>query len=105
MTAAVTPLVARLDSSDSDEREAALREIQRLGRGAILATMRLDQAALTPEQRGRLKSFWVSDGWWRTADVEAARRDEAFLQASLEDEDERVRFAARAMLSALKVGR
>jgi hypothetical protein len=104
MTKLVEPLVARLDASDVAERDAALREITRLGRGAILATLRLDQNALSPEQRGRLFAFWASDGWLRVPDVEAARKDEGYLTTCLEDEDERVRLAARTMLAALKVG-
>lgn len=101
---AVMPLVEKLDSMDSTVRDKALDAIRDLGRPAVLATMHLDGSSLTPEQKNRLAVYYASEGWYHVADVEAARKDTAFLTACLEDEDPRVRDAAEQMLAALRVG-
>jgi len=99
---AILPLVARLAVASDDERDAALASLRAMGRPAILATLRLDPESLSPEQRERLAAFQAADGWYRVPDVEAARRDVAFLVACLTDEDPAVRSAAEAAIAAMR---
>jgi len=101
----VIPLVARLAASDAAERDAALAALRAMGRPAVLATMRIPASELSPEQAERLASFHASDGWCHIPDIEAARHDEHFLTACLQDEDPAVRAAAESSLAALRVTR
>jgi hypothetical protein len=105
VTRRVWPLVMKLDSPDGAERDEALKWLKAMGRPAVLACMRLEAEALSPEQRNRLESFYASQGWAHVADVEAARRDPVFLEACLEDEDPAVRAAASHTLAAIRAVR
>jgi hypothetical protein len=105
VTREILPLIARLGADDIGERDAAARELRTRGRPALLAAMRLDPALLSPEQNSRLAWFRATDGWVRVEDVESARRDEAFLESCLEDEDPAVRVAAANTLAAVRAGR
>ena len=105
VTRDVMALVARLGADELTERDAAARELRTKGRAAMLATMRLDPALLSPEQNSRLAWFRAADGWVRVEDVDSARRDEAFLEACLEDEDPAVRVAAANTLAAVRASR
>jgi hypothetical protein len=67
--------------------------------------LRTDPSVLSPEQKSRLDTVYAADGWLHVPDVEAARNDEAFLAACLEDEDEAVRSAASNMLAAARMAR
>jgi len=98
------PLIARLDAEDSKVRDAAAASLKALGRAAVHACLRLDEAVLSPEQRNRLIAFYASEGWVHVPDIEAARRDSAFLSGCLEDQDPAVRTAATNLLAALRVG-
>lgn len=102
VTRKVLPLVARLDAEDAADREAALRALGAMGRPAVLATLRLDPAALSAEQRSRLGALWAADGWVHHPDLTAAARDPAFLASCLEDEDPQVRAAAETTLAAFR---
>ncbi|HSI32343.1 MAG TPA: hypothetical protein VK986_02030 [Tepidisphaeraceae bacterium] len=99
---AIVPLVGRLAVASGDERDAALAALRAMGRPAILATLRLDAATLSPEQRERLAGFQAADGWYRVPDLDAARRDMSFLVACLTDEDPAVRSAAEASIAAMR---
>jgi hypothetical protein len=101
----IRPLIARLDADDSRDRDAAARDLRRMGRPAMLAAMRLDPSLLTPEQNSRLASLRLDDGWARLLDVGSAARDEAFLESCLEDEDPSVRTAASNTLAALRAAK
>ncbi|MDB5323214.1 MAG: hypothetical protein JWN40_4845 [Phycisphaerales bacterium] len=101
ITRQILPLIARLDSDDSKVRDAAAASLKALGRPAVHACLRLDEAVLSPEQRNRLSAFYASEGWVHVADVEVARRDPVFLTGCLEDEDPAVRAAASTLLAAL----
>ena len=105
VTKRVMPLLAGLDSDDSAVRDAAAAGLKAMGRPAVLACMRMDQASLSPEQRGRLAGFYAAEGWMRVADVEAARGDEGFLASCTEDEDPAVRAAASNLLAAARTAR
>jgi HEAT repeat protein len=99
----VVPLIAKLDSDDSKVRDAAVASLKALGRAAVHACLRLDEAVLSPEQRNRLSAFYASEGWLHVPDIEAARRAPYFLSACLEDQDPAVRTAATNLLAALRV--
>ncbi len=105
VTKKVLPLVAKLDAAEASTRDAALAELRRMGRPAILATLRIEFSALSPEQSSRLSAFRASEGWFHAPDIEAARKDETFLTACLEDEDPAVRSAAEATLAAIRAAR
>jgi hypothetical protein len=105
VTRDVLRLIARLDADDVAERDATLRELRRMGRPATLATLRLDRAILSPEQTSRLSSLWADEGWAQVGDIEAARKDEPFLESCLEDEDAVVRDAAVNTLATIRAGR
>jgi hypothetical protein len=98
----ILPLIARLDSDDAKVRDAAAASLKELGRAAVHACLRLDQAVLSPEQRNRLSAFYDSEGWMHMPEIEAARRDPEFLSACLEDQDPAVRTAATNLLAALR---
>jgi hypothetical protein len=104
-TRRVWPLVMKLDSPDGAARDEAVKWLKAMGRPAVLACMRLEADALSPEQRNRLESFYAAQGWVHVADVEAARRDPVFLEACLEDEDPAVREVAGHMLAAIRAVR
>jgi hypothetical protein len=101
MTRRIMPLIAKLDSEDAAVRDGAVASLKGLGRAAVHACLRLDEAVLSPEQRNRLAAFYASEGWVHVPDVEAARRDPVFLTACKEDEDPAVRAAAASLLTAL----
>jgi hypothetical protein len=105
-SARVVTLLGKLESGNPGVREAAVRALREIGRPAILACLRLDPGALTPEQANRLSAFYAGEGWVHVEDIDAARRDVPFLSACLEDEDPRVRLAAANTLATLRaVGR
>jgi hypothetical protein len=99
----IVPLIARLDAEDSKVRDAAAASLKAMGRAAVHACLRLDEAVLSPEQRNRLSAFYESEGWVHVPDIEAARRDPGFLSGCLEDQDPAVRTAATNLLAALRV--
>jgi hypothetical protein len=103
MARQILPLIAKLDAEDSKARDAAMASLKSLGRAAVHASLRLDDAVLSPEQRNRLSAFYESEGWVHVPDIEAARRDPAFLSGCLEDPDPAVRTAATSLLAALRV--
>jgi hypothetical protein len=98
----IRPVLARLDADDPRERDAAFTDLQRMGRQAVLACLRLDVATLSAEQQNRLGSLYACEGWMHVADIEAARSDPTYLAACLEDEDPAVRSAASNLLAALR---
>ncbi len=101
VTRQILPLIAKLDADDSKVRDAAATSLKALGRQAVHACLRHDDAVLSPEQRNRLAAFYASEGWVHVADIDAARRDPAFLTSCLQDEDPAVRAAASNLLATL----
>jgi hypothetical protein len=102
VTKKVWPLLARLDAGDARDRDAAVADLQRMGRQAVHACLRIDPATLSAEQQTRLATLFATEGWMHVADVDAARRDPAFLRSCLEDPDPAVRSAATNLLAALR---
>jgi hypothetical protein len=102
VTRQVWPLLTRLDSGDPRDRDAALADLQNVGRRAIHACLHIDPATLSPEQQTRLASLYASEGWMHVADPDTARRDPAYLTSCLEDPDPAVRLAATNLLAALR---
>jgi hypothetical protein len=98
----IRPVLARLDADDPHDRDAAFAELQRMGRSAVLACLRLDAATLSAEQQNRLGSLYACEGWMHVPDIDAARSDPTYLAACLEDEDPAVRSAASNLLAALR---
>jgi hypothetical protein len=105
VTAAIGPLISRLDSDDGAVRDAAAARLKAMGRAGTLACLRLDPATLSPEQKNRLAAFYAAEGWIHVSDLEAARNDEAFLASCAEDQDEAVRTAASSMLAAIRAAK
>jgi hypothetical protein len=101
----ILPLIAKLDADDPKHRDEAVAALRALGRPAVLTCLRLDASTLSPEQANRLSAVYASEGWLHVADIEAARRDPAFLTSCLEDEDPAVRTAAATLLAAQRAAR
>jgi hypothetical protein len=95
-------LLIDLESPDATAREAAVNAIKALGRPGVLACLRTNPSTLSPEQLGRLRSLYASEGWLHVTDFEAARRDVEFLSSCTEDDDPRVRSTATTMLAAIQ---
>jgi hypothetical protein len=96
----VQQLLPALDSPDVSEREKATRDLAILGRPAILAFMRWDDARLSPEQNARLRQL-VQSHRRRAQSVESARTDVTFLAECLADDDLAVRVAAKHAIEAI----
>jgi len=94
----VAEIVPKLESASFAEREAASAQLRALGRGGLLAAMRVDPATLSAEQRARLADL-VAHASRRTLNNPAAmKRDVNFLLEAMEDEEAAVRAAAQAAL-------
>ena len=53
----VKVIVTRLDADNFADREAASRDLEKLGQPAALALMKIDRKALSDEQKGRVDAF------------------------------------------------
>ena len=97
----IEQLLPGLDSPDVSERERATRELALLGRQAVLAAMRWDRTALSPEQAGRLQQIVESHRRRRAQSVESAHSDLTLLTECLADDDLAVRAAAKEAIETL----
>jgi hypothetical protein len=97
----VEQLLPVLDSPDVRDRERATRELALLGRQAVLAAMRWDKTALSPEQAGRLQQLVESHRRRRAQPVESAHTDLTLLIECLSDDDLAVRTAAKDAIETL----
>jgi hypothetical protein len=94
----VAQILPKLESASFAEREAASAQLLALGRGGLLAVMRVDPATLSAEQRARLADL-VAQASRRTLSSPAAmKRDVNFLLEAMEDEEAPVRVVAKAAL-------
>jgi hypothetical protein len=84
-------LVGKLDAESFQDREAASRELEKLGQPAALALMNFDRKGLTEEQRGRIDAFVAKFRPVSAEQAEVYRRDPDFLLDCLFAEDEGVR--------------
>ncbi|HEY7118183.1 MAG TPA: hypothetical protein VH475_16455 [Tepidisphaeraceae bacterium] len=94
-------LLLRLDSDDYARRDGAARELSALGAPTVLAALRHDTTDLSPEARNRLGQFIASRSNVSIDGPAAARNDADFLIDCLEDDDPRVRAAAKSALEEL----
>ncbi len=83
----VDALLVRLDADDAREREAALKELEKLGQQAALVLLKHDRAALSEEQQSRVETFLAP--YKPLTDDEAARMqdDTEFLLTALSAEE------------------
>ncbi len=101
----VSRLMDALGSSEFADRQAAELSLRQMGRAAILPLLRVDRAALSPEQSDRWRRLLAADDWRPFAgEVGAARIDLPFLLDCLDDEDPAVRGAAKHAAETL-IGR
>ena len=94
-------LVAKLDAEDFQEREAASKELDKLGEPAALTLMKLDRKSLSEEQRGRIDAFVAKFRPVPSEQAEAYRRDPDFLLDCLFAEDEGIRERALDQLRSV----
>jgi hypothetical protein len=94
-------VLAALDADDFQAREAASRELEKLGQPAALALMKVDRNSLTDEQRGRVDAFVAQFKTVPPEKAEEYRRSRDFLLDCLFAEDEQIR--ARALEQLRKV--
>jgi hypothetical protein len=84
-------IIPKLDAESFQDREAASRELEKLGEPAALALMKTQRTGLSEEQRGRIDAFVAK---FRPIPVEQAgayRRDPDFLLDCLFAEDQGIR--------------
>jgi len=93
-------LLPRLDAELFTDRDAASKDLAKLGPAGVLAAMRLDKSKLSREQKGRLDAFIATDRRRVVDDPLAMRKDTSFLLDALEDDDTAVRLAAKSCLEA-----
>ena len=96
----VMGIVIRLDAESFNDRERASGELAKLGPPAVLAVLRLDRSLFSAEARTRLISFLAAHGS-STLDPKDSANDPHFLVDCLDDEDAKVRSAAKAALEKL----
>ena len=101
VTDRIGALLPQMDDAAADRRAGAVRELEAMGRGAVLAALRMSRDGLSHEQAGRLNAFVASRGGRRDFDAAAARRDVSFLLACLDFDDAAVRTAAKAQIEQL----
>ncbi|MFI5378676.1 MAG: hypothetical protein ACHRHE_05225 [Tepidisphaerales bacterium] len=93
-------ILVAMDAADSAQRDAASRRLEALGNQGVLAVLRLDRSALSPEQRNRIASAIKAQSRCPLA-TEDLREDPAFLISCLEFDDPSVRELALASLRSL----
>lgn len=98
--ARVRQILPALNARDRDVRDAASAALDRLGPPAVLALLRMDRNAFSPEQSVRVDDFLARNSLGRI-DPRAARGDLPFLRYAVEDQDKRVRDAARDQMQQL----
>ena len=96
----VEQILPALDSPDVSEREKATRDLAVLGRPGILAVMRWDETALSPEQHARMRHL-IQSHRRRAQAAGSARTDVAFLSECLADDDLAVRVAAKRAIETV----
>jgi hypothetical protein len=95
----VRKLVDRMDADDYKDRDAAVKDVEKIGPAAGLELARMDRSKLSPEQASRVDGLLKE---FNPVSEEAARRlgsDQAFLLNCLQDTDA---FIARAALAHLQ---
>lgn len=98
---ALMALLPKLDAPQPSIRLAASAKLAKMGRQGVLAAMRLDDLALSPEQQARINGFVASHRRRNMETPAQMQRDAAFLTECLDDEELEVRQAAKDGLQAL----
>jgi hypothetical protein len=93
-------IILAMDATGSAEREAASRRLEALGNPGMLAAIRLDRSALSPESRNRIAAAIKAQTRSLLA-AEDLREEPAFLISCLEFDDPGVRELALASLRSL----
>lgn len=101
MTERVKQIIARLDSDDFHEREAAATDLQKLDEAAVTSLSRLDRGGLSPEQNTRIDSFLASYKPVTDEEAKRLREDVNFLADCLYENDDFVVRSALARLRAI----
>jgi hypothetical protein len=96
----VAKLVARLDAESFKDREQASEGLAKMGAPAVLAVLRMDLSWGSAELKARVARF-LGDQSNAAADARQAAKDPHFLIDCLDDEDVKVRQAARDALAKL----
>ncbi len=99
--ARVRDLLPALGDESVDVREGATRSLEAMGPAAVLVALRLDGAPLLPEQRGRLVHLVAQAHNPGYSDPASRAADPLFLADCLENDDRRVRAAAKLALERL----
>lgn len=94
----VNALLDRFELPMASDRDKASAELAALGVPGVLAALRLDANALTPEQRARIEAFINQHDDKRVVAAAEAAKDLEFLVDALEYDDARVRQAAWTVL-------
>ena len=93
-------IILAMDAAGPAERESASRRLEALGNPGILAALRLDRSALSPESRNRIAAA-IKAQTRSTLSTEDLREDPVFLISCLEFDDSGVRELALAALRSL----
>lgn len=101
MAQKVRQLLPRLDADDYHVRNAALTQLQRLGRDGASVLVHMDRSKLTPEQNARIDRALLPYGHLPTREVSRLRSDAGFLLDCLYSEDTTIRQAAIARLRSM----
>jgi hypothetical protein len=95
----VMELIKGLDADALPQRQAALKDLQKLGAPAALVVMKLDRAKFSAEQNIALDAFAAPYAPLSPSEVEKARNDPDFLIDCLMAEDGRIRSLAAQQLT------
>ena len=92
-------LIGRLDSEEYEDRDAAARELEKLGPAALCELERVDQSKLSPEQDSRVSAILAKFHPVGQETASRLRNDREFLLNCLQDTDD---FVARTALAHLQ---
>jgi hypothetical protein len=95
VTAKLQAILEKMESRLPEDRAAAKKELGELGNAGVLALVRMDSAALTPEQAGKVNEFLAGQDHGAAY---AGRKDEFLLIDFLEMDDPAIRAAAQKIL-------
>ncbi|HXE55945.1 MAG TPA: hypothetical protein VN541_23165, partial [Tepidisphaeraceae bacterium] len=94
MSRRVRDILPRLDSPDFRVRDAALRELQKLGRDGAGVLVHMDRSKLTPEQNARIDRALLPYGHLAPKEISRLRSDAGFLLDCLYCDESAIRQAA-----------
>jgi hypothetical protein len=101
VAAKVNELITQLDADELPRRQAAMKELKKLGAPAATAVMKMDRGKLSPEQNIALDAFVAPYSPLSADETRNARNDADFLIDCLMNENEQVRKAALSQLTTV----